>query len=638
VHQDKQKEVKSMALKIISVCQRFKKQEVLHNVSLNIDKGDCYGLLGHNGAGKTTILRTAIGLMRPTAGTVVIDNFDAFAFPREAHSRMGGLIESPCFNEDWNGLKNLCVFARLQGFGRKQSVEESMRVLNIVGHEINSNLLAQKKFREYSLGMKQRLGIAQAILGNPSYILLDEPMNGLDPQAIADVRALIKRLTTEENITVVISSHNLAEISNLCNKIAILRDGAVLVEESTNRLLENEKQLYRLKIAAGQSVAKEFFKSINLSYQSEESSDSNGNSTCLVDLKEMKPSELSRHLLNNKIDLLALIPCTQSLENVYLRINSTVKQSNAPSSPGNDILPLQSKAKPQEIKAPNQAFLRGINYELTRLLSGFKTSLLFLLPAVFACVSIFLMYKDALKNAKKVGEEVFSITQKTAFDSIGQGLQTGIPILMVLITCLASQSISGEQAKGTLRYLLVRPINRMQISVSKLTSLFLICIVSYILLVVSILCVSSYFFDFKDLSEILPNGKLFPLVKKEEMFHYLWPALLTPIIPLLSYTAIGFALGSRIRNNVGAFAGALGAIIFIDIGRTVLPNGVTGWLPSAHLPSPFGGHSFLTFYCNIVQGVSNATNPYANLSIVAPLVWLVLLTVLSMAALNRKAG
>ena len=130
------------------------------------------------------------------------------------------------------------------------------------------------------------------------------------------------------------------------------------------------------------------------------------------------------------------------------------------------------------------------------------------------------------------------------------------------------------------------------------------------------------------------------MVKKEEMFHYLWPTLLNPIIPLLSYTAIGFAIGSWIKNNVAAFASTLGAIIFIDIGRAIIPGGdkIIGWLPSAHLPSPFGGHSFLTFYCNMVQGVSNSTNPYINLSIEAPLIWLVIMIILAVIALNRKAG
>jgi hypothetical protein len=250
-----------------------------------------------------------------------------------------------------------------------------------------------------------------------------------------------------------------------------------------------------------------------------------------------------------------------------------------------------------------------------------------------------MLHGEAAVNTEKVGEDVFSTTQMTAFDGVGKGLSIGLPILMVLISGLASQSIAGEHTKGTLRYLLLRPIKRVQISFSKLSSLILICMASYVLLVTSSLCLSSYFFDFTDLAEILPNGKLFPLVSKKEMFHYLRPALWLPILPLLAYTAIGFALGSWIKNNVGALTTTLGVILIIDVGRVFIPSEeYIGCLPSAHLPSPFGGHSFLRFYGDMVQGVSNATNPHADLSIITPLVWLVLAMALATIAIKRKAG
>ena len=187
-----------MALHIVSVCHRFKKQAVLHDVSLHVEKGDCYGLLGHNGAGKTTILRTALGLLKPVSGSVVVDDFNIRAYPREARARLGGLIEAPGFHETWNGFKNLRVLARLQGFNHHRSAVEARRVLSLVGLDKHDGIMERKKVRDYSQGMKQRLGIAQALMGSPSYLLLDEPMNGLDPQAIVDIRLLIKRLTKEE--------------------------------------------------------------------------------------------------------------------------------------------------------------------------------------------------------------------------------------------------------------------------------------------------------------------------------------------------------------------------------------------------------------------------------------------------------
>jgi ABC-2 type transport system permease protein len=199
-------------------------------------------------------------------------------------------------------------------------------------------------------------------------------------------------------------------------------------------------------------------------------------------------------------------------------------------------------------------------------MNGLRIGLLFLLPALFAGVSIAKMHQLATANAKKVGDEVFSTTQMTAFDGVGKGLTVGLPILMVLIAGLASQSVSGEQTKGTLRYLLLRPISRVQLACSKLAGRVVRCLAGYALLAAASLSVSAYYFDFKDLAEILPNGNLFPLIKKEEMLRVLWPVLYTPILPLIAYTALGFALGAWIRNNVGALVATLGTILLLDVG------------------------------------------------------------------------
>ncbi|MCP4455524.1 MAG: ATP-binding cassette domain-containing protein [Planctomycetes bacterium] len=624
-----------MALQVISVYQRFGKQEVLQDVSLTVEKGDCYGLLGHNGAGKTTLLRAALGLLKPASGSVAVDGFAIDRFPREARTRLGGLIEYPRFNETWTGLKNLSVLARLQGFDRRTSQTESQRVLAYVGLDTHSESTEHKKVRDFSQGMKQRLGIAQALLGNPSYVLLDEPLNGLDPQAIADMRLLIRRLTQEENRAVLISSHLLGEMSGLCNKIAILRQGVLLVEDGIDRLLETDKRLYRLSVAAEPGRTRALLTTLDLSPQDDRTASQN-ESTFLIDLSQMKPATLTRHLLDKEMDLLTLVRCDPSLEEVYLQLDS---QAMEVVTSHRNTPPIPSRAHPEEYRAPERAFLRGIQYELTRLLSGLRIAAICMLPALCAFVSVSKMFQQAAADVEKVGDTLFSTTPMTAFDGVGQGLAVGLPILMVMITGLASQSLSGEQTKGTLRMLLLRPINRWQIALSKFCSLALVCLVSYALLVVVSLGVSSYWFDFSDLAEVLPNGRLFPLVKREEMFGYLWPALWAPIIPLVSYTAIGFALGSWIKNNVVALASTLGVILLIDLGRVfVTAEKHMGWLPSAHLPSPFGGHSFLRFYCNMVQGVSNASNPYAYLSLVAPLVWLVLMVVLATVALKRKAG
>jgi hypothetical protein len=470
-------------------------------------------------------------------------------------------------------------------------------------------------------------------------VLLDEPMNSLDPQALFDLRALIRRLTREQGVAVVISSHQLSEISGLCNRVAILRQGVLLVEDTTERLLSTDKKLYRLSVAAGTAEAEAFLATLDVSPEREDRGDPSKASTFRVDLSRTTPTALTRALLGGAIDLLALTPCEPSLEEVYLQMDA--KAGQGPASPRVSPTPAPAPIAgcPKVRQAAAWPLLRGCGYEWTRLLSGGWVGLLFAWPALFSGVSIMRMHRLATANAGKVGGQVFSTTQMTAFDGVGKGLTAGLPILMVLIAGLASQSVSGEQARGTLRYLLLRPIGRVQLAGAKFASLLMLCLAGYALLVVVSLAVSAHYFDFKDLAELLPNGKLFPLVKKEEMLRSLWPVLYTPILPLFAYTAIGFAWGSWLRNNVVALAATLGMILLLDAGRAFLTTASTiGWLPSAHLPSPLGGHSFVTFYCDVVQGVSNATNPYASFSIKAPLVWMVIMTVLAAIALKRKAG
>lgn len=627
-----------MALQVMSVSHRFGKQAVLQDVSLTVEKGNCYGLLGHNGAGKTTLLRIALGLLKPRSGSIGVDHFSIDAFPREARSRLGGLVEYPRFNEAWTGLKNLTVMARLQGFDKKACDIECRRVWDYVGLDAQCHVSERKPVRDYSQGMKQRLGIAQALLGNPSYVLLDEPMNGLDPQAIVDMRHLIKRLTQEENKAVLISSHQLAEMSGLCDKIAILRQGVLLVEDAISHLLESDRQLYRLTLSSDAATAKPILAGLSLSPEFEAHASSPNDSTFLIDLSRMTPAQLTQHLLSEDLDLLGLTRCNPSLEEVYLQLDSRAQETTAP-SPHINAVPTPALDRPKERHAPRWAFLRGVQYEWTRLLSGPRQAAFFSLPALCACLSVSRMFHQAQATADKVGEDLFSTTQMTAFDGVGRGLAIGLPILMVLITGLASQSISGEHTRGTIRTVLLRPITRWQLGLSKFCSLAIICLVSYGLLVAASLGVSAYYFDFSDLAELLPNGKLFPLVKKVEMLQYLRPVLWAPILPLVSYTAIGFGLGCVIKNNVAALATTFGAMLLLDLGRVFITvEKYVGWLPSAHLPSPFGGHSFLRYYCNMVQGVSNATNPHAYLSLATPVVWLVLMMALATIAIKRKAG
>ena len=219
-----------MTLRLVGVSKRFGRQTVLDAVTIHVRRGDCYGFLGHNGAGKTTALRVALGLIRPSAGTVLVDGFDGRTHPREARARMGGLIEVPGFRDGADATSNLRALARLGGLRRGAARAECARLLELVGLAD----VGVKPVRAFSQGMRQRLGLAQALIGRPAYVLLDEPTNGLDPEGIADLRDVLHRIRAEDGVTVLLSSHQLSEVAGICNRVGIIRRGRMILESGVD--------------------------------------------------------------------------------------------------------------------------------------------------------------------------------------------------------------------------------------------------------------------------------------------------------------------------------------------------------------------------------------------------------------------
>ena len=201
----------------------FKGKNVVNNLNLKVMRGDVYGFLGRNGQGKTTTIRMITGLISPDSGNVTIDGFNIKTDFIKAISHIGAIVESPTFYDYLSGYDNLKLMANLIPGILKSRIDE---VLEIVGLKNRS----KDKVKTYSLGMKQRLGLANALLNNPKLIILDEPTNGLDPQGIKEIRDMITRLSTENKITFFISSHLLHEVQQICNRIGIIHDGRLLYE------------------------------------------------------------------------------------------------------------------------------------------------------------------------------------------------------------------------------------------------------------------------------------------------------------------------------------------------------------------------------------------------------------------------
>lgn len=218
-----------MAINTNGLTKRYGNQVAVDSLNLSIWKGEIYGFLGANGAGKTTTLRMLLGLIKPTSGTVKVMDHDPGS--EEGIMQIGSMIETPSFYPHLSGRDNLRVLAKMCGIdrGRVNQVLDQVDLLN----------RADDSFRAYSLGMKQRLGVAAAMLKNPPLLVLDEPTNGLDPAGMADMRTLIRRLG-DEGKTVIISSHIMSEVEQIVDRVGIISRGKLITERPINDLRGND--------------------------------------------------------------------------------------------------------------------------------------------------------------------------------------------------------------------------------------------------------------------------------------------------------------------------------------------------------------------------------------------------------------
>lgn len=206
-------------------------KELVKNVNIHVKKGEIYGFLGPNGAGKTTVMKMITNLWKPTEGTVELFGEILTPTSYEVLKRMGSIIEFPTFYDHLSGKENLKLHCEYMGYYNFESVEDALKILELTE-------AADKPVKKYSLGMKQRLGIARAILCKPELLLLDEPTNGLDPAGMKQLRDLFKMLCTEYGITIIISSHILSEVESIADTIGIINRGNMVKEISMKEISE----------------------------------------------------------------------------------------------------------------------------------------------------------------------------------------------------------------------------------------------------------------------------------------------------------------------------------------------------------------------------------------------------------------
>ena len=293
------------ALEISGLRRRFGPREVLCGLSMTVQPGDVYGFLGPNGAGKTTALRCALGLLRVGAGTIRIFGED---HPTRRRRGVGALVETPRFHEWMSGQANLEVACAYAGAPRDEAAGALARV--------GLGARGQDAVRGYSLGMKQRLGIARALLGRPRLLLLDEPTNGLDPQGMRDVRELIRDLAREDGLTVLVSSHLLYEIEAFATRVGILRQGRLIAEGGVRELLAGQAEVVEVdgpdRPAIEAAVAQ-----IEGARRLDE-----GERGLSVGLDGIDAAGLNRALVGRGVDVSSLSARSGSLEDLFLSLTA----------------------------------------------------------------------------------------------------------------------------------------------------------------------------------------------------------------------------------------------------------------------------------------------------------------------------
>ena len=216
-------------LKCQDVYKKIGKKYILKKISFEVKKGEIVGFIGPNGAGKTTTIKLILGLQKITKGNVEINGYDVKKDFEKAIYRVGAIIENPDVYTYLTGYENLKIAQEYYKDIPNQRIDEVVKIVGLKDSIMN-------KVSKYSLGMRQRLGIAQAILHKPQLLILDEPTNGLDPEGIIEIRNLLKKLVFEENIGILISSHNLSEVENICDKVCIIKSGKIIDEKDIKEL------------------------------------------------------------------------------------------------------------------------------------------------------------------------------------------------------------------------------------------------------------------------------------------------------------------------------------------------------------------------------------------------------------------
>lgn len=294
-------------VEIQNVTKTIKGKTIIDDISFQVHKGEVFGFLGPNGAGKTTTIRMMVGLMGITSGDIKIAGASIQSQFEEAVSHVGAIVENPEMYKFMSGYDNLVHYARMVKNVTKEKMNE---IIELVGLKDRIH----DKVKTYSLGMRQRLGLAQCLLHDPKVLILDEPTNGLDPAGIREIRDYIRMLARDRGMAVVVSSHLLSEMEMMCDRIGIIQNGKLVDVQLVNDFVQGKENVYEFEVdSKGRAtmLTREKFPEIDVT-QSE-----NG---IIVPLKKEQIPSLIKLFVSEEIDVYGVIPITKTLEDRFLEV------------------------------------------------------------------------------------------------------------------------------------------------------------------------------------------------------------------------------------------------------------------------------------------------------------------------------
>jgi ABC-2 type transport system ATP-binding protein/bacitracin transport system ATP-binding protein len=290
----------------------YSKNKVVDSVNMHVEKGKIYGLLGKNGAGKTTTMCMLLNLTYPSSGEISLFGKDPRKYSKQIYPKIGSIIETPGFYENLTAYENLKIISKLRGNYNPQNIRLVLEMVNLGDAK-------SKKYKDFSLGMKQRLGIAAAIMHNPELLILDEPINGLDPFGIKEIRTLLKRLSHEFGITILISSHILSEIENIADVIGFMDEGVLIEEISKEELYGRLNKFVEFEVS-NIDLAIEILKKLEL----KENVDFTFNDDRVINLYshlELR-DKINALFVKSGIDVKKVNLCEENLEDFFTRFVS----------------------------------------------------------------------------------------------------------------------------------------------------------------------------------------------------------------------------------------------------------------------------------------------------------------------------